>query len=83
MQIGFLVETLMTPLEAAQEGLFTCMNAQVRLKIEIEREFLPTELTLIRLLPCMNKHVPLELSVIQELLPTAVMRTLELQIMSL
>lgn len=83
MQIGFLIETLMTPLETTQEGLFTCMDTQVRLKVEVKREFLPTELTLVGLLPCVNKHVPLELSVIKELFPTAVMRTLKLQIMSL
>ena len=35
MQVGFLVKTLVTPLEAAEEGLFSCVYPQMRLQVEV------------------------------------------------
>ena len=35
MQVRFLVKTLVTPLEATEEGLFPCVYPQMRLQIEV------------------------------------------------
>lgn len=50
MQVRFLVEALVTPFETAEEGLLTGVDSEVRLKVEIEREFLAAELALVRFL---------------------------------
>ena len=45
MQIRFLVEALMTTRVGAGEGLLPRVDPQVRLKIEVEGEFLPALMT--------------------------------------
>jgi flagellar biosynthesis protein FliR len=35
MQVGFLVKTLVTPLKAAEEGLLSGVDPQMRLQVEV------------------------------------------------
>jgi hypothetical protein len=35
MQVRFLIKTLVTTLEAAEEGLLSCVNPQMRLQVEV------------------------------------------------
>jgi len=56
------------------------VNALVRLEVEIEREFFPAYLALVRLLPGVNEHVPLEFGVVEEALLASLIVALELSI---
>ena len=50
MQIRLLIKSLMTALETTQEGLFARVYPQMRFQVEVKRELLSTELTLVRFL---------------------------------
>jgi len=54
--------------------------ALVRLEVEIEREFFPAYLALVRLLSGVNEHVPLEFGVVEEALLASLIVALELSI---
>ena len=51
MQVAFLVEAFMAGLEGALEGLFACMDAQMRLQVEVQGEPLATDFALVWFFP--------------------------------
>lgn len=50
VQIGLLIESLVTTFEAAEEGFLPSVNPQVCLEVEVKGKFLSAEFTLIRFL---------------------------------
>jgi len=57
VQIRFLVESLVAPWVRADERLLACVDAHVRLQVEIEGEPLVADVTLVWLLSRVNQHV--------------------------
>lgn len=58
MQVRLLVEALVAALQGTSEGLLSCVDAQVSLKVEVQRELLPAELALVRLLSLPRSRSP-------------------------
>ena len=57
MEVGLLVESLWAVAVGTDEWFLTCMNAHMRLEVEIEGEAFVAEAALVGLFTCMDKHV--------------------------
>jgi len=58
VEVRLLVEALVAALQGASEWLLSCVDPQVSLKVEVQRELLPAELALVWLLTLGKSESP-------------------------
>lgn len=66
-QIARLSESLLTAWVAASIRFLACVSSQMCAQIEVQRESLVADLTLVRLFPSVHELVSLQLRVVQKL----------------